>query len=62
MSETRQRVAFIIGLALSGALLILAIPGILAGSSPLAMWLVWILVGIVAACAAGVFLTRRSVR
>ncbi|WP_226338772.1 hypothetical protein [Arthrobacter sp. UM1] len=54
--------AFIIGLALSGALLILAIPGILAGSSPLAMWLVWILVGIVAACAAGVFLTRRSVR
>lgn len=62
MSETRQRVVFIIGLALSGALLILAIPGILAGSSPLAMWLVWVLVGIVAACAAGVLLTRCSVR
>lgn len=62
MSEARRRAAFFVGLALSGALLILVVPGIVAGGSPLATWLVWVLVGLVAACGAGALLTRGSVR
>lgn len=60
MKSNYTLVGFIVGLAAPAALLILLVPAVFDGSSPVHSWLLWVLVGIAVASAAGLVLVRGS--
>lgn len=60
MKSNYALVGFIVGLAVSAALLILLMPAVLDGSSPVQSWLLWVLGGIAVASATGLVRVRRS--
>ncbi|WP_129660569.1 hypothetical protein [Rothia uropygialis] len=60
MSEKYTVAGFIIGLAISGGVFILLLPGLFDQASSGRIWLAWLVFGIAVSCAAGTLLARPS--